>query len=198
MRVAEACLLRPKAFLRHRAPGFWCQFSATQIKHGESVHLKDFKPRLGLWLLNKSKRTRPANPGQHLSFILRLRNQRLHLLDATLNDLKFANHRGATASAASRLKLQRFVCFKASEQISERHLEGISDADERREAKILTAGFEVPDKRPVHLEVVGERLLGSKATLHPDIAYPLPKAPKYLFHHQSVKDGLSNVLPLDR
>jgi hypothetical protein len=128
----------------------------------------------------------------HFSFVRHRRDNRPHLLDTLLDGLQLVKDRGAIARTCPSLELQRFVHIEADEQISKRHLERLRDSNERCEPKVFPSGFEMADKCSVHLEVIRQRFLRSKAALYADVAYPLPEAAKYLFHVPSVKGGLPN------
>ena len=131
-------------------------------------------------------------------FRRRRRYKSLQLLNTVLDDLQLAEDRCPIARARPSPELRRLVRLRVKEQISKRNFERFRDANYRRKAKILPSCFEVPDKCPVHFEIVCQGFLRSKPALHANVAYPLPEAPKCFVHLLSVRDRLLNGLPLDR
>jgi hypothetical protein len=62
------------------------------------------------------------------------------------------------------------------------YAEGLRHADYRREAEVLSSGFEVPQERAMHLAVIRKFLLGAKTLFYSDFPDALPEAAQNVFH----------------
>ena len=119
------------------------------------------------------------------------------IVNGSLKNLQFLANAWRIQHAPTRsFRLERRATLNAREQLREADAQRISNADDGRQAKILSPRLEVPKEGSMHLAVICKGFLRCKAPLDADLANPSSELFQDFVHSQSFWEWLSEVLPI--